>query len=129
MLHYSLSTPKRQSKIQGKDIILPAQHKNFSPTFANAAVEQDPPGEPHGTRQVEGVLLSVVVLGQLEAAEGAEAVQEIEDQGHHVDRQRHQDPQRVLKRLQEWVQFRLSGSLWEREKMFNTQMFIFWVQI
>ena len=70
-------------------------------TFSYAAVEQYSPRTPHGTGQGEGILLCVITLGQLEAPKRAEAVEQVQDEGHHVDRQPHEDPQGVLEGLQE----------------------------
>ena len=50
----------------------------LTPTFTNPTVQQYTPGKPHGARQVQGILLCIVTLGQFKAAKRAESVEQVE---------------------------------------------------
>ena len=79
--------------------------------FADAGVEEDAPGEPEGARQVQRVLLRVLGLGQLEASERAESVEQVEDDGDHVHGQKNHDPEALFERLEKRAETRIGAAL------------------
>ena len=80
-------------------------------TFADAAVEENAPCKPHGTGQVQSILLRIITLGQLEPAKRAEPIEQVQHQRDHVHRQTDQDPQRVAERMQKRPEVRVFHSL------------------
>lgn len=70
-------------------------------SLTDSTVEEDAPCEPNGARQVQSVFFGAIRVGQLEATEGREAVQQIKNQSDDVDGYHDEDPQSVAERLQE----------------------------
>ena len=75
--------------------------KNNKITFSNATIKKDTPGKPHGTREVERVLLCILALSEFEPPERTETIQQVQNQSHHVNRQTDENPQSFFERLKE----------------------------